>query len=461
MWDLQHCIEAIKNEYPNHYPYAYVEYEKKYIFTIIPKGIKPEEALSDMHIVDPKREYVSGSYSIMELFKDDKFKQLWKHANLVSDHDKSLGHSVFSLTPVGRNWGIHKTKNQDFLMHHGIKGQQWGVQNGPPYPLDAKKHAKVVSQNAKSNKNEFDTKTGSTYAVALAAYAAISLLSKIAIPAYLNSKFHRRNVQERLDANNTELSKELIGDIADVSKQYSNDSLPRKIEGQHSIEDDMAACNPKYENGVLPGTSNNCALCAFTYDLRRRGYDVTSKPSSVGNYPDIICESLYEGAKKEHIEATTFYNLYKKAAKQYPEGARGEIGVFGPMMGHSMAWEIVNGELVVIDSQRNVKVSPKDLKELGFYPGYKQTHFIRTDNLKIKPEGISKVSAELKPNWKEIYNTKKQTQKENENETQKTLTEAERINNYEKLWKKEHPNAKNDADSREAMDKWVREQIAS
>ena len=24
----------------------------------------------------------------------------------------------------------------DFLMHHGRKGQQWGVTNGPPYPLD-------------------------------------------------------------------------------------------------------------------------------------------------------------------------------------------------------------------------------------------------------------------------------------------------------------------------------------
>lgn len=25
--------------------------------------------------------------------------------------------------------------NKDFLMHYGIKGQKWGVKNGPPYPL--------------------------------------------------------------------------------------------------------------------------------------------------------------------------------------------------------------------------------------------------------------------------------------------------------------------------------------
>lgn len=29
----------------------------------------------------------------------------------------------------------------NYLMHHGILGQKWGHQNGPPYPLDAGKHS--------------------------------------------------------------------------------------------------------------------------------------------------------------------------------------------------------------------------------------------------------------------------------------------------------------------------------
>lgn len=29
----------------------------------------------------------------------------------------------------------------DYLKHHGIKGQKHGIQNGPPYPLDYKKHS--------------------------------------------------------------------------------------------------------------------------------------------------------------------------------------------------------------------------------------------------------------------------------------------------------------------------------
>ena len=29
----------------------------------------------------------------------------------------------------------------NYLAHHGIEGQKWGVQNGPPYPLDAQDHS--------------------------------------------------------------------------------------------------------------------------------------------------------------------------------------------------------------------------------------------------------------------------------------------------------------------------------
>ena len=30
---------------------------------------------------------------------------------------------------------------RSYLKHHGVKGQEWGVRNGPPYPLDYKSHS--------------------------------------------------------------------------------------------------------------------------------------------------------------------------------------------------------------------------------------------------------------------------------------------------------------------------------
>lgn len=43
----------------------------------------------------------------------------------------------------------YKNYCDQYLAHHGIKGQHWGVKNGPPYPLDQK-----VSRAIKAGKNE-------------------------------------------------------------------------------------------------------------------------------------------------------------------------------------------------------------------------------------------------------------------------------------------------------------------
>ena len=39
----------------------------------------------------------------------------------------------------------------DVLYHHGIKGQKWGVRNGPPYPLGSDKLAGSIFRNAKKH----------------------------------------------------------------------------------------------------------------------------------------------------------------------------------------------------------------------------------------------------------------------------------------------------------------------
>ena len=61
-----------------------------------------------------------------------------------------------------------------FIKHHGIKGQKWGVKNGPPYPLKGFENANSLSDHMKTFKyKEFDrlmspdevenTKTGSCH----------------------------------------------------------------------------------------------------------------------------------------------------------------------------------------------------------------------------------------------------------------------------------------------------------
>lgn len=41
-------------------------------------------------------------------------------------------------------------RKSDYLAHHGIKGQSWGDQNGPPYPLDSQVSSAVKKNKSKS-----------------------------------------------------------------------------------------------------------------------------------------------------------------------------------------------------------------------------------------------------------------------------------------------------------------------
>lgn len=50
---------------------------------------------------------------------------------------------------------------EDFLAHHGIKGQRKGVKHGPPYPLDKEDSAKIKKGEKVSTKNDDEPKYNS------------------------------------------------------------------------------------------------------------------------------------------------------------------------------------------------------------------------------------------------------------------------------------------------------------
>lgn len=121
--------------------------------------------------------------------------------------------------------------------------------------------------------------------------------------------------------------------------------------------------------------SNNCMLCTTTYDLRRRGYDVYAGQTNFG-HSDIAVEKWYRGATSHdwqsfELEAArklrknvsgkepSWRDIDKEAykigidrLKHEPEGSYGNLMLtykFGG--GHSMAYEIKNGKLVIHDGQ--------------------------------------------------------------------------------------------------------------
>lgn len=56
------------------------------------------------------------------------------------------------LIERGRKWVLSRYPElAPELTHHGVKGQKWGVRNGPPYPLDKSSESiKIVEEAIKS-----------------------------------------------------------------------------------------------------------------------------------------------------------------------------------------------------------------------------------------------------------------------------------------------------------------------
>ena len=275
---------------------------------------------------------------------------------------------------------------------------------------------------------------------------AIPLLASIGIHAY-NSYW---NKQTNIDKDNDKLSTQYMKDYAEI-KKFSDQDPPKQIKGKHSVEDDIAAVNPLFDQ-TKDYTTVNCSLCAATYDLRRRGYDVTAKMCRKGTYTLELLKDMYGVDEKQHDLYSGTKNwdeLEKKVIEKYPEGARGMINVHSPYsgMGHSMVFEVQKGKMRVMDPQSgDTDVNIRDEKWNMMYPSL--TNTIRLDDKKVNIAAISRSSAQMKDDWKShVPERPKSTVKPDIHAKEKKAGSSpnympDYYKNFAEQYKKDHPNTK-------------------
>lgn len=191
-------------------------------------------------------------------------------------------------------------------------------------------------------------------------------------------------------------------------------------EKEYSIEDDAKRVNPSFNN-FDNNTKSNCMLCTTTYDLRRRGFDVTANKASVGYTTETI-NKWYPKAKIKTIKETysekeqKYLNKMKEkgreaeaefylsmAAKRKPEtiesiskdlmsqgdGARGNLMVRWTLGGgHSVAYENSGRKTIVVDSQSNKTYTLDSFLKRTSGP----VSFARLDNVDFDPSAIKEAS---------------------------------------------------------------------
>lgn len=194
------------------------------------------------------------------------------------------------------------------------------------------------------------------------------------------------------------------------------DDLPKTTE-KYTDEEDQAVINPDYNPDEYE-YSMNCAYCTAAYELRQRGYDVEAAPVNrfTANTLDEI-RSWYIGEEVVNFNCldsdpstwdySTTEELYEKyyeardaavtkvtdQMKECGEGARGQFLVWWYSAdgygagGHSMVWEVTNGEVIIRDAQTN------QIYDLGndIFDYATDGHFFRTDNLELDDDILKAV----------------------------------------------------------------------
>lgn len=270
------------------------------------------------------------------------------------------------------------------LSHHGIKGQKWGVKNGPPYPLKqsskskAEKKAETVNKTRETDPEKIVKKYSNTPAKGYVSMVVAYTLTSLAIVAISNIHWSRKK------------KKEMANHIAE-----NKTNIQKKIEGEHSESEDMAAVNPRFKY-MEPEYLSNCFLCTTAYDLRRRGYDVQANATKLGRNDSDIATYYNLDPKKDIKVHKNYSDMYKELESQ-PDGARGNICAdVGPWHSrHSMAWEKQGDNVVIIDAQSNNKYYSIESSIINKNSSSGYT-IVRTDDKEINWTGIRDAVVERK-----------------------------------------------------------------
>lgn len=238
------------------------------------------------------------------------------------------------------------------LVHHGIKGQKWGVrrfQNKDGSLTSAGKARQ--SQNGTSNKTSKDidrfTAIGKKAANDLtgmseeASYALTQLGAAAAMAAI--AKLYVSAVQRTVMKNK---DKEL-DEMYENRKFETLEKVP-KLKEPKPASVSVKEINPGYPKET--GTISNCMLCTTAMAMREKGYDVKAVTSMDGYYGKNI-DRFFTGSKFEKIKAKNAKQVVENLKKQ-GDGAYGNLTVQWAYGGrHSLFYKNENGKTTIYDSQ--------------------------------------------------------------------------------------------------------------
>lgn len=232
-------------------------------------------------------------------------------------------------------YGGRKDSNlahSDYLEHHGVRGQQWHVKHGPPYPLRGDNLSKARKD---WNKNYKGPRSGT---------AALTTEHDQEWEEMLTSKTDFGSfgtVRQIMDSNNYE-SYQIQNNTNTGESWATATAIMKELshrngrDPNHSAnrwnDNDVNNMREQIENGQVnpnygaPGTTSNCTKCTFTAEVIRRGLFWTSAGRQTNGSVDAM-KYWFVGAKKEHANDL---DGYESLINSWGENSSAELNIGSP-----------------------------------------------------------------------------------------------------------------------------------
>lgn len=216
------------------------------------------------------------------------------------------------------------------LYHHGIRGQSWGVQNGPPYPLSKAEHRAVIRQQKreakaerKANKANFKNATRELEMVGYKAYMTKQMADGAArksarsnAKSYKGEKYSAKASERASNAKATAKEAKFWRDrYNEALNNYraAAEKAGKKVRYDDSDKSLFKAFNREYNSGGVVGAS---ALGQFTGGILGNIAATAMSAKVGGNRRDAYLDSVRRSAERSAAKAEYKARHAKPTTKQ-------------------------------------------------------------------------------------------------------------------------------------------------
>ena len=281
-----------------------------------------------------------------------------------------------------------------YLKHHGIKGQKWGVRNGPPYPLDYKAHnarerkanwqsslsggktpVKKKSKKSVSVEPRKDRRVGNPMIDIIGGHFINSLSGDSIVKwGTIGGKLYRHyKVPEKM-ANlisttgylSSVLVRFLSPALITAGAAFAAKHIINKATGNAQTVN--TSRNSKEVNKGFPnrGRVYNCAMCTTAMAMREKGENVIAKESYEPIEMKTVINRSFNNVEHSHITSpNSWKSKTERLINRYGDGSYGNISVYwNEGGGHSLFWKNENGKIKIYDSQIGKEYSLDDFSGL-------------------------------------------------------------------------------------------------